>query len=42
MSVNLEVNNCPLWCCGKRPEEKAERETMLQKMKLNRRKKERS
>ena len=34
MSVNLD--KCPSWCCGKRPEDKAERETnVLQKMKLN-------
>ena len=36
MSVNLKCDNCPSWCCGKRPEDKAERETnVLQKMKLN-------
>ena len=36
MSVNLRCDNCPSWCCGKRPEDKAERETnVLQKMKLN-------
>ena len=28
MSVNLN-NNCPSWCCGKRPEDKEEREKIL-------------